>query len=401
MTINATAIILLALYVAVARRQGVPTTTLAGHGAERHPQGVRRARHLHLPAARVAAHRHRHLRVLRARAAATGTRSRSAAITSARPARRRCRRWRSRSPTRSPTSQAAIDGRARRQHASASGSRSSSTPTTISSRRSRSSARRGGCGRGIMRERFGATNPRAQQLRFHTQTAGSTLTAQQPDNNIVRVAHPGAGGGARRHAVAALQRPRRGAGAADRGVGAHRAAHAADHRVRDAAWRTPSIRSPASYAIEALTNRDRERGARRCSSGSTRAGGTLAAIEQGFIQREIQESAYRAQQADRHRRSVVVGVNQFTTQRDRSRIDVLRIDPDVERAADRACARGARVARPAALASGARRALRVAARGDGQPRPADHPGGRSATRRSARSRTRCARCSASITEIDV
>ena len=85
----------------------------------------------------------------------------------------------------------------------------------------------------IMRDRFGATNPRAQQLRFHTQTAGSTLTAQQPDNNIVRVALQAHGRRARRHAVAALQRLRRSAGAADRGVGPARAAHPADHRRRD------------------------------------------------------------------------------------------------------------------------------------------------------------------------
>ena len=69
MTINATAIILLALYIAVARRQGVAAGDAVRHDPERHPQGVRRARHLHLSAARVAAHRHRHLRVLRARAA--------------------------------------------------------------------------------------------------------------------------------------------------------------------------------------------------------------------------------------------------------------------------------------------------------------------------------------------
>ena len=71
---------------------------------------------------------------------------------------------------------------------SASGSRSSSTRTTTSSRRWRSSARRGGCGRGSCSERFGATNPKALALRFHAQTGGSTLTAQQPENNIVRVA---------------------------------------------------------------------------------------------------------------------------------------------------------------------------------------------------------------------
>ncbi len=69
MTINATAIILLALYVAVARRQGVPLDAAVRHDSERHPEGVHRARHLHLSAAPFAAHRHRHLRVVRARAA--------------------------------------------------------------------------------------------------------------------------------------------------------------------------------------------------------------------------------------------------------------------------------------------------------------------------------------------
>ena len=84
----------------------------------------------------------------------------------------------------------------------------------------------------IMKDRFGVTSPRAQQLRFHAQTAGSTLTAQQPDNNLVRVTRAGAGRRARRRAVAALQQPRRGAGAADRRVGDARASDAADHRAR-------------------------------------------------------------------------------------------------------------------------------------------------------------------------
>ena len=84
----------------------------------------------------------------------------------------------------------------------------------------------------IMRDRFGATNPRAQQLRFHTQTA-----RQHAHRAAARQQHrprgdAGAGRGARRHPVAAHQRPGRGAGAAHRGVGAHRAAHAADHRPR-------------------------------------------------------------------------------------------------------------------------------------------------------------------------
>ena len=84
----------------------------------------------------------------------------------------------------------------------------------------------------IMRDHFGAKNAKSQMLRFHTQTAGSTLTAQQPENNIVRTASAGHGGSAGRNAVAAHQLLRRGAGAAHRAVGAHRAAHAADHRLR-------------------------------------------------------------------------------------------------------------------------------------------------------------------------
>ena len=82
----------------------------------------------------------------------------------------------------------------------------------------------------IMAERFGATSPRALQLRFHTQTAGSTLTAQQPDNNLVRVAIQALAAGTRRNAVAALQQPGRGVVAAIGGVGTSRASHPANHR---------------------------------------------------------------------------------------------------------------------------------------------------------------------------
>ena len=84
----------------------------------------------------------------------------------------------------------------------------------------------------IMKERFGAENPKSMMLRFHTQTGGVTLTAQQPINNIVRVALQGFAATARRHAVAAHQRLRRGARAADRARREDRAAHAADPRPR-------------------------------------------------------------------------------------------------------------------------------------------------------------------------
>ena len=180
----------------------------------------------------------------------------------------------------------------------------------------------------IMRDRFGATNPRAQQLRFHTQTAGSTLTAQQPDNNIVRVAL---------QALAAV-------------MGGTQSLHC---NGRDEALALPTETSArialrtqqviaaetgvtntvdpfgGAYAIEAMTN-EIESGARALLDRIDAAGGTLAAIEAGLIQREIQESAYRAQQGIDAGRRIVVGVNQFASG-EASPIEVLRVDPDVER----------------------------------------------------------------------
>jgi methylmalonyl-CoA mutase, N-terminal domain len=180
----------------------------------------------------------------------------------------------------------------------------------------------------IMRDRFGATNARAQQLRFHTQTAGSTLTAQQPDNNIVRVAI---------QALAAV-------------LGGTQSLHC---NGRDEALGLPTEESArialrtqqiiasetgvtntvdplaGAYALEAMTNRIEE-GARGMLQKIDDAGGTLSAIENGAIQREIQESAYRAQQAVDAGSAVVVGMNRLVTD-DPVSIDVLRIDPELER----------------------------------------------------------------------
>ena len=124
------------------------------------------------------------------------------------------------------------------------GYRSSSMRTAISWRKSPSSGRRAGCGRALCARHFGAKNPKSWMLRFHTQTAGSTLTAQQPENNIVRTAHAGAGGCAGRDAIAAYEFFRRSAGAAHGTVGAHRVAHPADHRIRIRRARRRSIRWP-------------------------------------------------------------------------------------------------------------------------------------------------------------
>jgi methylmalonyl-CoA mutase N-terminal domain/subunit len=187
-----------------------------------------------------------------------------------------------------------------------------------------------------MRERFQATNPRAEQLRFHTQTAGSTLTAQQPDNNIVRVAM---------QALAAV-------------LGGTQSLHC---NGRDEALALPTEESArialrtqqiiasetgvantvdpvgGAYAIEALTN-EIEHGARMLIESIDAAGGTLAAIEQGIIQRAVQESAYRAQRQVDHKDTLIVGVNSFTTD-ERSSIEVHRLDPEVERRqVERVCA---------------------------------------------------------------
>jgi methylmalonyl-CoA mutase, N-terminal domain len=181
----------------------------------------------------------------------------------------------------------------------------------------------------IMRNRFGVTNPRAQQLRFHTQTAGSTLTAQQPDNNIVRVAV---------QALAAV-------------LGGTQSLHC---NGRDEALALPTEESArialrtqqiiasesgvantvdavaGSYQIETMTN-EIEAGAVALLERIERAGGTLAAIEAGFIQREIQESAYRAQiRIDKHE-DVVVGVNDFVAADESKGVPLLNIDADVER----------------------------------------------------------------------
>ena len=181
-----------------------------------------------------------------------------------------------------------------------------------------------------MAYRFGVTHPRAQQLRFHTQTAGSTLTAQHPDNNIVRVAL---------QALAAV-------------LGGTQSLHC---NGKDEALALPTEESATvalrtqqiilhesgvantvdpvggSYAIEALTSRI-EREASELLDRIDQAGGTLAAIESGYIQREIQDAAYRAQQAIDAGDSVVVGVNQFTDEAAATpSTDVFRIDPEVER----------------------------------------------------------------------
>ena len=180
----------------------------------------------------------------------------------------------------------------------------------------------------IMRDRFGATNPRAQQLRFHTQTAGSTLTARQPDNNIVRVAI---------QALAAVLGGTQSLHCNGRdealGLPTEEAARTALRTQQVIAHESGVVNTVdplgGAWAVESATNRI-EREAVTMIERIDAAGGTLTAIEQGLVQREIQESAYRAQQAIDNGQTVVVGVNQYQAAGGAG-IEVLRIDPDLER----------------------------------------------------------------------
>jgi methylmalonyl-CoA mutase N-terminal domain/subunit len=179
-----------------------------------------------------------------------------------------------------------------------------------------------------MKERFGATHPRAQQLRFHTQTAGSTLTAQQPDNNIVRVALQALsavlGGTQSLHCNGkdeALALPTE-----DSATIALRTQQIILHESGVANTVDPV---GGAYAIEELTTRI-EKEAADLLDRIDEAGGTPAAIESGYIQQQIQDAAYRAQQAIDSGDAVVVGVNRYADAHAPA-ADVFRIDPDIER----------------------------------------------------------------------
>jgi methylmalonyl-CoA mutase N-terminal domain/subunit len=160
-----------------------------------------------------------------------------------------------------------------------------------------------------MKDRFGARDERSLKLRFHTQTAGVSLTAQQPYNNVVRTAIQALGavlGGTQSlHTNSldeALALP-----TAEAATLALRTQQILAHESGVADVVDPL---GGSYFIESLT-RDMERGAREYFDAIDRMGGMVAAIEAGFPQREIAESAYRFQQAVERKEKVIVGVNDF------------------------------------------------------------------------------------------
>jgi methylmalonyl-CoA mutase N-terminal domain/subunit len=180
----------------------------------------------------------------------------------------------------------------------------------------------------LMKDRFGVTDPRAQQLRFHTQTGGVTLAAQQPDNNIVRVAI---------QALAAVL----GGTQSLHCNGRDEALALPTEEAARIALRTQQIIAAesgvantvdplgGSWAVEQRTD-EIEAEARALIEGIDKAGGTLAAIESGRIQRQIQDAAYTTQRAVDSGESVIVGVNRYATD-EPSSIELLRIDAEGER----------------------------------------------------------------------
>jgi len=179
-----------------------------------------------------------------------------------------------------------------------------------------------------MRERFGARDPRSMMLRFHAQTAGSSLTAQQPENNLVRVGlqclAAVLGGAQSLHANAldeALALPTE-----DAALLALRTQQIIAQETGVANTVDPVA---GSYAIEKLTN-EIEADARDYIAKIDAMGGMLRAIEAGYVQQEIQKSAYEYQRAVESGEQVVVGVNRFQAEEERP-IPTLRIDPEIER----------------------------------------------------------------------
>jgi methylmalonyl-CoA mutase, N-terminal domain len=180
----------------------------------------------------------------------------------------------------------------------------------------------------IMRDRFGATNPRALALRFHAQTGGSTLTAQQPENNVVRVAIQAlsavCGGAQSLHTNSfdeALALP------------TERSATIAlrTQQILAAEAGTTDTADPlgGAYFLEALTSELEER-ARELIERVDELGGAVAAIEQGFVQAEIEASAFRYQAEVESGERVVVGVNAYTDGPQEG-VELLQVDPEIER----------------------------------------------------------------------
>jgi methylmalonyl-CoA mutase N-terminal domain/subunit len=211
----------------------------------------------------------------------------------------------------------------------------------------------------VMKERFGATNPKALALRFHAQTGGSTLTAQQPENNIVRVAVQAlaavCGGAQSLHTNSfdeALALPTERA--------ARIALRTQQILANEAGATDTADPLGGSFFIEAMT-RELEERAWELIERVDGLGGAVAAVESGFVKEQIEDAAYRWNSEVEAGERVIVGVNEFA-EAEGEHIELLRIDPESERRQLERTAR-VRAERNADEAARSLEAVRAAARG--------------------------------------
>jgi methylmalonyl-CoA mutase N-terminal domain/subunit len=179
-----------------------------------------------------------------------------------------------------------------------------------------------------MRERYGAKNPRSWWLRFHTQTAGCTLTAQQPENNIVRTAIQALAG-----VLGGTQSLHTNSMDETLALPSEKAVKIALRTQQLIAYETGVINTVdplgGSYFVEALTDQ-MEKEANEIFEQIDAMGGVIPAIEAGYFQKEIADAAYRYQKEVERKEKIIVGVNEFVEPNEKIDIPILTIPPEVE-----------------------------------------------------------------------
>ncbi len=180
-----------------------------------------------------------------------------------------------------------------------------------------------------MRYKYGAKNPRSWTLRYHTQTAGCSLTAQQPENNIVRTAFEALAG-----VLGGTQSLHTNSMDETLALPSEKAVKIALRTQQIIAHEIGVVNTidplAGSYYVESLTNR-MEREAEAYFEKIDALGGVIPAIEAGFFQREIADAAYRYQQELDRKEKIIVGVNEFVEPDEKIEIPILTISPEVER----------------------------------------------------------------------
>ena len=180
-----------------------------------------------------------------------------------------------------------------------------------------------------MKERYGAKNPRSWWLRFHTQTAGCTLTAQQPENNIVRTAFQALAG-----VLGGTQSLHTNSMDETLALPSEKAVKIALRTQQIIAYETGVINSVdplgGSYFVEALTDK-MEKEANEIFEQIDSLGGVVAAIETGYFQKEIADAAYRYQKEVERKEKFIVGVNEFVEENEKVDIPILSISPEVQK----------------------------------------------------------------------